>query len=90
MPHIPMLTEVVGEPPETPELSGATEALAAELQVHLAASTFALTEQLLRGALADVEAAVAEQVTAKLREQLPELIDVVLRRHLAALKLERT
>jgi hypothetical protein len=83
MTHIPMLTEVVGEPAEQAELSTGTESLVAELQIHLAASTFALTEQLLRSALADVEAAVSDRVTTKLREQLPELIDAVLRRHFA-------
>jgi cell fate (sporulation/competence/biofilm development) regulator YlbF (YheA/YmcA/DUF963 family) len=77
-----MLTDVVGEPPEQPELPAEIETLVAELQTHLAASAFALTEQLLHSALAEVEATVSEQVTARLREQLPELIDAVLRQHL--------
>jgi hypothetical protein len=84
MSQIPVLTDVVQEAPEQPAYPPEIETLVAELQTHLAASTFALTEQLLHSALAGLEANVFEQVTAKLRHQLPELIDAVLRRHLGA------
>jgi hypothetical protein len=80
---IPLLTDVVRE--AAPDKSAEEiEALVAELQTHLAASTFALAERLLHSALAEMEATVYEQVTAKLREELPELIDSVLRLHLGA------
>jgi hypothetical protein len=36
----------------------------------------------LRGALAGLEATLLEQITAKLRRELPELIDATLREHL--------
>jgi hypothetical protein len=78
---IPVLTEAVEDAGRAPFPTQA-DTLIAELQTHLAASAFALTEQLLHSALAEMEAAVYEQVTLKLREELPELIDGVLRRHL--------
>lgn len=84
MAQIPVLTDVVREAPQQPSYPPEIETLVAELQTHLAASAFALTEQLLHAALTEMEAAVFEQVTGKLREQLPELIDAVLRRHLGA------
>jgi hypothetical protein len=80
---IPVLTDVVKEA-DVREFPSHADALIAELQTALAASAFALTERLLQGALAEMEAAVFEQVTAKLRQELPELIDNVLRQHLGA------
>jgi len=82
---IPILTDIVdetrraGEPMERRE----TETLIAELQTQLAASAFALTEQVLRTAFAELEASLHEQITARLRRELPELVDKILREHLA-------
>jgi hypothetical protein len=88
-PHIPVLTDVIiGAGPTLPpvanrdELAAARDALVAELQTALASRAFALTEQLLRGAFAGMEATLLEQITAKLRRELPELIDATLREHL--------
>jgi len=82
--RIPVLTDVVGElgddPPQYPSHE---EMLVAELQTRLAAQTFALTEELMRGAFAEMEAALLEQVSRRLRQALPELIDSILREHLA-------
>ena len=88
-PHIPVLTDVIiaARPTLPPlasraELAAARDALVAELQTTLASRAFALTEQLLRGALSGMEATLLEQITAKLRRELPELIDATLREHL--------
>jgi len=58
------------------------ETLIAELQTRLAASTFALTEQLMRAAFSEMEARLHEQISARLRRDLPELFDSLLREHL--------
>ena len=81
---IPILTDIVddahraSEPAERHD----AEALIAELQTQLAASAFALTEQILRTAFAELEAGLHEQITARLRRELPELVDKILREHL--------
>ena len=81
--RIPVLTEMVDlEPAPVPsDLPDDMETLIAELQTELAASTFALTEHLLQNALTEMEAALFEQVSARLRQELPELMDGVLRKH---------
>jgi hypothetical protein len=58
------------------------EAVIAELQTRLAARTFALAEEIMQTAFADVEAKIREQISARLRRELPELIDSLLREHL--------
>jgi hypothetical protein len=60
------------------------ESLIAELQTSLASSTFTLTEKLLREAFNEMEAKLYEQISARLRRELPELIDTLLREHLVA------
>jgi hypothetical protein len=82
--RIPVLTDTV-ETAATSDRPGSLpddlETLIAELQTELAASTFALTEHLLRNALTEIESALFEQVAARLRQELPELVDGVLRKH---------
>jgi hypothetical protein len=69
---------VVDAAPAAPD----TEMLIAELQTRLAAAAFDLTDAVLRKALADIEANLHEQISARLRRELPELVDGVLREHL--------
>ncbi len=84
-PSIPVLTDVVYglDDDESPAYPSETEALIAELQTRLAAETFALAEELMRGAFAELEAHLFEQISGRLRERLPDLIDSILREHLA-------
>ncbi|HEX6992598.1 MAG TPA: hypothetical protein VF339_00470 [Gammaproteobacteria bacterium] len=84
-PAIPVLTEVVYglDDEEAPAYPSQAEALIAELQTRLAAETFALAEELMRGAFAEMEAHLFEQISRRLREKLPDLIDSILREHLA-------
>ena len=81
-PNIPILTEVVRSAASirTQEL----DALLAEVQTALASRTFRLAEELLRSALTGMEATLFEQVSSKLRRELPELIDATLREHFEA------
>jgi uncharacterized protein (DUF2267 family) len=51
----------------------------AELQTRLATRTFALADEIMRTAFADMEAKIREQISARLRRELPELIDSLLR-----------
>src|SRR5690606_29850390 len=82
---IPVLTEVVYglEDEESPGYPSRTETLVAELQTRLASETFALAEDLMRSAFAEMEAHLFEQISRRLREKLPDLIDSILREHLA-------
>ena len=80
-PEIPVLTDVIRtEPPPVVDRN----ALIAELQTKLASRTFALTDELLRSSINAMEATLFEQVSARLRSELPELIDATLREHLDA------
>ena len=83
---IPVLTDVVAEPGtgEPADYPSRSEALIAELQTRLAAETFALADKLMRGAFAEMEAHLFEQISRRLRERLPDLIDSILREHLGA------
>jgi hypothetical protein len=87
-PDIPVLTEIVADDPISPsspiELPSDMETLIAELQTRLSASAFALTEQLLHAAFSQMEAKLSKQVLSRLRQDLPELVDTILREHLGA------
>jgi F0F1-type ATP synthase membrane subunit b/b' len=83
---IPTLTDII-EQDATPEtiptvLPTDMEALIAELQTELSADAFALTEKLLRSAISEMEATLFEKVLNRLRQDLPELVDTILREHL--------
>jgi hypothetical protein len=79
--NIPVLTDVIrtGALPRVDR-----DALIAELQTKLASRTFALADELLRSSFNAMEATLFEQISARLRTELPELIDATLREHLDA------
>ncbi len=83
---IPVLTDVISDDEATRAGDAAASvdnaSLIAELQTQLASSAYALTEQLLHNAFAEMEAALFAQISAQLRQELPELIDRILREHL--------
>jgi len=79
---IPTLTDVVPAEAAAEDREAQRENLIAELQTELASGAFALTERLLHNACSEMEATLFEQVSNRLRQELPELIDGVLRRHL--------
>lgn len=85
---IPVLTDIVehGAIPTTGpvDLPADVETLIAELQTKLSAGAFALTEKLLRSAISNMEATLFEEVLNRLRQDLPDLVDTVLREHLVA------
>ena len=74
---IPILTDL-----EAPPAPAVTEEQLASVQAELTSLTRDLADRLLDGALRDMEAALFEKVADRLREELPELIDRVLREHL--------
>ena len=83
---VPVLTDVISDE-ETGTIGDAVAsldhaALIAELQTQIASSAFELTEQLLHNAFSEMEATLFEQISARLRQELPELIDRILREHL--------
>lgn len=80
---IPMLTNVVDTPiKDTVSEPGIDESQLAALQTELASRTFNLADQLLHAAFQEMEAALFEQVSNRLRKELPELIDSILRESL--------
>jgi hypothetical protein len=76
--NIPVLTDVIRSAANLPS---ELDALLAEVQTKLASRTFKLADELLRSAFAEMEAALFEHISGKLRRQLPELIDATLREH---------
>ena len=77
--NIPVLTDVIRSAANLP--NNELDALLAEVQTKLASRTYKLADELLRSSFAELEAALFEQISGKLRRQLPELIDATLREH---------
>ena len=83
--RIPVLTDAVARPRRTAADEMArpalTESELAELQVRIATGSFMLVEKLLHSAYQEMEATLFDEVVGRLRNELPELIDQVLREH---------
>lgn len=58
------------------------ETLIAELQTELAAGAYELTEAILHSAFAEMEARIYADISRRLRAELPELMDELLRQRL--------
>ena len=90
---IPTLTAVVTEPAQAdldeaapatvdePVASAIDEAALAELEVRLASASLDLTDRLLHTAFQEMEAAMFEQVSNRLRAELPDLVARIIREH---------
>jgi len=85
---IPVLTDVVAESEanadEADQLGGTIdlgdiETLIAELQTRIASQTFTLADDLMREAFAEMEANIFRQISSRLRQELPEMIDSIIR-----------
>ncbi|MGI9264896.1 MAG: hypothetical protein ACR2QU_08195 [Gammaproteobacteria bacterium] len=74
---VPVLRDIVSEPSR-----GLNEDDLAALQTELTTLTRDLAEQLVGGALRDMQAALYEQLDGRLRDELPALIEKVLQDHL--------
>jgi hypothetical protein len=82
--RIPVLTDAVARPRSaTDDMTrpALTESELAELQVRIATGSFMLVEKLLHQAYKEMEATLFDEVVGRLRNELPELIDQVLREH---------
>lgn len=80
-----------GEPPARTEVTTSRgdeathpdrQILIAELQTEIASATFVLADKILRSAFAEMEASIFAQITGRLRRELPEMIDELLRERL--------
>jgi len=88
--NIPLLTDIVSESmPEQDEYAlkdesriQEVETLIAELQTLIASRAFALTDEIMRTAFAEMEASIFQQISSRLRQELPELIDSIIREQL--------
>lgn len=91
--RIPVLTDEIGGRSDVGDDIGISddadsagnpelEALIAELQTQLAAGAFELTDDIMRKAFAEMEASIFEQISSRLRRELPEMIDSLLRARL--------
>ena len=76
---IPILTEIIRN---APALGADVDGVLAEVQTKLAARTFKLADDIMRSAFAELEASLFEQISGRLREQLPLIIDATLREYL--------
>jgi hypothetical protein len=83
--RIPVLTDAVAQPRRTAadelDRPALGEAELAELQTRIAAGSFVLVERLLQNAFKEMEATLFDEVVSRLRHELPDLIDQVLREH---------
>ena len=81
--QIPVLTDIV---PERPAPAGEPACLddeaITELQTQIATEGFVLMERLLREAFREIEMTVLTDVISRLRQELPEIVDDVLREKL--------
>lgn len=75
--ELPVLTEPAGEP-----ATGLTDKQLAVIQAELTSLTRELTDSLLDSAMRDMEATLFETVSNRLRDELPTLIERVLRDNL--------
>ena len=82
--QIPVLTDEISADAESADetVDRDKEALIAELQTQIAARTFALTDEIMRKAFTEMEASIFEQIASRLRRELPEMVDALLREHL--------
>lgn len=82
---IPVLTDAVdaasGEPPESTGRR-LDQLRLAELRGEIVSCAQALAAEIARDASRDVEAALLGRLSARLQEELPELIDTILRERL--------
>ena len=83
--RIPVLTDAVARPRRSAademKRPALTESELVELQVRIATGSFMLVEKLLHEAYKEMEATLFDEVVGRLRNELPELIDQVLREH---------
>jgi hypothetical protein len=79
--QIPVLTDIVAEATDRDAGSGLTDEEISELQTRLATEGFALMERLLREAFREMEMNLMADVISRLRQELPELMDDILREH---------
>ena len=90
--ELPVLTERVEGMRDAPSAANAPDAddRLAALQAAISADALALAERLLHSAFTEMEATLFEQVSNRLRQELPELVDRVLREHLVDGRLQRS
>ena len=79
---IPTLSDIVDLPPEDP-VAVLDEARLAELHAELAARTQDLADELIHTAFQQFEATIFEQVSNRLRNELPRLIENILNEYLS-------
>ena len=76
---IPVLSDVVDLPGAPPAMQ---EIRFAELQAELTARTQDLADELIHTAFQQIEATIFEQVSNRLRTELPDLIESILKDYL--------
>ena len=79
-----LIADLIGERTADDDGAAEREALIAELQTQIAAGAFDLTDEIIRAAFAEMEASIYERIASRLRRELPEMIDRLLRERLGA------
>lgn len=75
------MEEAVPTAGEETRPAGIDDAALAELEVRLASASLDLTDRLLHTAFQEMEAAMFEQVSNRLRAELPDLVARIIREH---------
>ena len=78
---IPVLTDLVDEEVRVAPPADRTGAFLNEIEAHLVAAIHEHADELVHNACREMEALLLEQVSDRLREQLPTLISGIIEQH---------
>jgi uncharacterized protein (DUF2267 family) len=82
MDHIPVLTDIVEDDPRgTDPQADRTTLFLGELEAHLTAAIHERADELVHNACREMEALLLEQVSDRLRAQLPALVAGIIEEH---------
>jgi len=81
---VPVMAEPIAAETDAPATPGLSEEQLLALRSRLTVLTRDLAERLIEETLVELEMALVEKVSARLRDQLPEMLELALRDHLAS------
>jgi hypothetical protein len=78
---IPVLTDIVEDAPDNAPATDRTRLFLDELEAHLAIAIHEQADELVHNACRELEALLLEQVSDRLRSELPALVSRVIEEH---------
>ena len=82
--QIPVLNDIVEDAPGTAEPIDRTRLFLDELEAHLTLAIHEQADELVHNACREMEALLLEQVSDRLRSELPALVDRIVHEHFSA------